>query len=67
VCAFDALFSADPSRFLPRVFCYFDDTIGRHDEYLCGFTGELLAISEFNERSQHRKDSRVALQDVAYG
>jgi hypothetical protein len=59
VSAFDALFSADPSRFLPRVFCYFDDTIGRHDEYLCSFAGELLAISEFNDRSQHRKLDKI--------
>lgn len=57
--AFGAFFFDDPSRFLPRVFCYFDDTVGPHDEYHCGFTGELLAISEFNERSQRRKLDKI--------
>jgi hypothetical protein len=59
VSAFDALFFAEPSRFLPRVFCYFDDTVCLHDEHVCSFTGELLAISEFNERSQHRKLDKI--------
>jgi len=59
VSAFDALFFADPSQFLPRVFCYFDDTTGPHDEYHCNFAGELLAINEFNQRSQHRKLDKI--------
>ena len=57
--AFDALFFADHSRFLPRVFCYFDDTVCLHDEHLTRFTGELLAIDEFNERSPRRKLDKI--------
>lgn len=34
---------------LPRVYCYFDDTIGDCTELHSPFTGELLAISEFNQ------------------
>ena len=34
--------------FLPRVFSYFDDTIGSDVELFNDFTGERLAINEFN-------------------
>jgi hypothetical protein len=34
--------------FLPRAFCYFDDIVGDDHEIHCAFTGELLAIDEFN-------------------
>jgi hypothetical protein len=41
---------------MPRVVCYFDDIIGfSHGD----FTGERLAISEFNERQEMRKISRL--------
>jgi hypothetical protein len=43
------LFDADKSHFLPRVFCYFDDTIGGETELYGDFTGERLAINEFND------------------
>jgi len=42
------LFDADNTRFLPRVICYFDDTIGGDAELYNDFTGERLAIHEFN-------------------
>ena len=42
------LFDGKSSYFLPRVFMYFDDIIG-DDIWLCDeFTGERLAIDEFN-------------------
>ena len=51
-----ALFAADARRLLPRVFCFFDDILGfTHSE----FTGELLAIREFNERHALRKISPI--------
>jgi len=41
--------------YLPRVFCYFDDTIGTPIELYSDFTGERLAIDEFNNSSQDIK------------
>jgi len=38
--------------YLPRVFCYFDDTVGDESELYNDFTGERLAIREFNERHE---------------
>ena len=43
------LFDAGGADFLPRVFCYFDDTIGRETELFGDFTGQRLAIHDFNE------------------
>jgi hypothetical protein len=49
------LFDGDCSNFLPRVFMYFDDIVG-DDVWLCNeFTGERLAISEFNRQHQSKK------------
>lgn len=49
------LFDGDPGYFLPRVFMYFDDIIG-DDTWLCNeFTGERLAIEEFNQTHQSKK------------
>jgi hypothetical protein len=49
------LFDAESSRFLPRVFMYFDDIVG-DDTWLCNdFTGERLAIEEFNQEHQTKK------------
>lgn len=53
--AFDGLLFGDADRYLPRVVCYFDDTVGPHWEMHSKFTGELLAIDEFNSRSHSRK------------
>lgn len=54
-----ALLEADLERYLPRVLCYFDDTVGPHEELHCEFTGEMLAIREFNERHSDRKIARI--------
>jgi hypothetical protein len=50
-----ALFDGASSYFLPRVFMYFDDIIG-DDVWLCNeFTGERLAINEFNQKHRSKK------------
>lgn len=46
---------AGASHCLPRVFMYFDDIIG-NDVWLCNeFTGERLAIAEFNQKHNTKK------------
>jgi len=40
--------------YLPRLFCYFDDVVYEEGLY-CEYTGELLAIREFNAREQRQK------------
>jgi hypothetical protein len=49
------MFDAPEQYFLPRVFCYFDDTIGSEIELYNDYTGERLAINEFNEAHQNKK------------
>ncbi len=49
------ILSADHDRLLPRTYCYFDDTMGGLEELYNEFTGELLAIREFNEKQVARK------------
>jgi hypothetical protein len=49
------LLDAGSAHFLPSVFMYFDDIIG-NDLWLCNeFTGERLAIAEFNQRQSLQK------------
>jgi hypothetical protein len=55
VAAMNTLLVAPSERYLPRTICYFDDTVGPHEELHCRFTGELLAINEFNARDTARK------------
>jgi hypothetical protein len=47
-----AMLRAGDEHFLPRVFFYFDDTIGSEVELYNDYTGERLAIREFNELSE---------------
>jgi|WetSurSiteA1Bulk_404760.scaffolds.fasta_scaffold12640_1 hypothetical protein len=42
------LFDVAEKYVLPRVFCYFDDIVGTEVELYNDYTGERLAISEFN-------------------
>lgn len=50
------LFEANSKAFLPRVVCYFDDIIGfSHGD----FSGERLAISDFNAANEKRKISQI--------
>ena len=57
--AFEALLEADVERYLPRVVCYFDDTVGPHHVMHSCFTGEMLAIDEFNAAQQMRKIGKL--------
>jgi len=50
------LFEADEGVLLPRIHCYFDDIMGKT---FSDFTGERLAIHEFNEASFTRKISPI--------
>ena len=46
----------ESSHFLPRIFMYFDDIIGNNETWLCNdYTGERLAIQEFNRGHESRK------------
>jgi hypothetical protein len=53
------IFDADISHFLPRVACHFDDIIGGMNRAHNQYTGELLAINEFNEGHIKIKISKV--------
>jgi hypothetical protein len=52
------LFEGGSEHFLPRVFCCFDDTIGSERELYSDYTGERLAIREFNDAHAHQKIAR---------
>jgi hypothetical protein len=45
-----AIFDGDPSNYLPRIHCYFDDVLGTNE-----FVGALRAIKEFNDGHEHQK------------
>lgn len=49
------LFTIDEAHLMPRIFCYFDDTLGSDIELYSDFTGERLAIEEFNSANPTRK------------
>ena len=49
------LFEAESRFYLPRVFCYFDDIIGSETELYNDYTGQRLAIREFNEEHPTKK------------
>lgn len=57
--AFNSILNDAPDKYLPRVVCYFDDTVGPHAEMHSEFTGELLAIKEFNEAQRNRKLAKL--------
>jgi hypothetical protein len=48
------IFDLPEGAILPRVMCYMDDVVGTTECY-SDFTGERLAIREFNERNDTRK------------
>jgi hypothetical protein len=54
-----ALLGAEPESILPRAFCHFDDVIGDDSELHSEYTGELLAIHEFNARHADRKLAHI--------
>ena len=47
--------SSNTNLFLPRVSLYFDDVVGKVEQDYNEFTGELLAIKEFNECNKNIK------------
>ncbi len=49
------MFLAESRFLLPRVFCYFDDTVGGEVELYNDYTGERLAINEFNSANESVK------------
>jgi hypothetical protein len=53
------IFDEGHSHLLPRVACYFDDTVGDIDWAYNEFTGELLAVGEFNAAHEDRKIAQV--------
>ena len=59
------IFELPDEAILPRVFCYMDDIVGTAECY-SDFTGERLAIREFNERNDMRKVS-ACYDFEAYG
>jgi hypothetical protein len=52
-----SMLKEDENFFLPRVYCYFDDVIGTETELYNDFTGERLAINEFNNENENIKIS----------
>ena len=50
----DILLSKD-KYFLPRVFSYFDDTIGNVESLYNDYTGQRLAIKQFNKENKNIK------------
>lgn len=54
------LFEGADEFLLPRVFCYFDDTVGDDDQVVHNeYVGELAAIREFNEAHASQKLTRI--------
>jgi hypothetical protein len=53
------VFDGGPQTRLPRVFCYFDDILWPEKACYNEFTGEYLAIREFNEQNGLRKISKI--------
>ena len=49
---------AEEQQFLPRPKLYFDDVVGKSGQDYNEFTGELLAIAEFNESNASTKIAR---------
>jgi hypothetical protein len=49
------MFDSPEKYFLPRVFCYFDDIVGSETELYNDYTGERLAINEFNRNHETKK------------
>ena len=50
-----SMLNEDKKYFLPRVYCYFDDTVGDEIELYNDYTGQRLAIHEFNSSNDDIK------------
>ena len=49
------MFDENEKYFLPRIYCYFDDTVGNETELYNDYTGQRLAINEFNRSHETKK------------
>ncbi len=49
------MFDENEKYFLPRIYCYFDDTVGNETELYNDYTGQRLAINEFNQTHPSKK------------
>lgn len=49
------MFDENEKYFLPRIYCYFDDTIGNETPLYNDYTGQRLAINEFNQTHESKK------------
>jgi len=58
------MFNADEKYRLPRILCFFDDIFGDAIALCSDFTGERLAINEFNAANDMKKISRAYYLDV---
>jgi hypothetical protein len=61
------IFEADDRFLLPRIYCYFDDVVGDNFELYGDFTGERLAICEFNDQHTDRKLSPAYYLKIFWG
>jgi hypothetical protein len=59
VAALQLLKTEQLEHFLPRTLCYFDDIVGPDEACHCEYTGELLAVNEFNAAAKDRKIARI--------
>ena len=57
--AFRLLAGASCEQLLPRTLCYFDDIVGPDEACHIEFTGEMLAIEEFNSAAVDRKIAKI--------
>lgn len=53
------IFDGNSERYLPRVRCYFDDILGNEIALTNEYTGEQLAISQYNSLNEMRKITAV--------
>ncbi len=54
-----SILNQDLQYFIPRTYCYFDDCVGDDNELHSEYTGELLAIDEFNRSELERKLAKI--------
>ena len=57
--ALQMLRTTQVERFLPRTLCYLDDIVGPDEACHSEFSGELLAINEFNSSAEDRKIAKI--------
>ncbi len=56
----------NPENFLPRVYSYFDDIFASEEASINEFTGERLAINEFNQKNEFTKIATSYITNDGY-